>query len=315
VSGSFAGRFARRLVRLYPRSWRDRYEEEFVALLEESPQSVGDVFDVALGATDAWLRPQVVSDRSEGRLVVVARLRGSVLAVLWAWALLVVAGVGFQKMTEYEDFVRAARENAVVGAAFDAVVGGAVVALAAVLIGGVPIGFAAVRGALAEGRRDVPLFLCVPPLSLAAFVGYVLVITKIIYPTLGTLAVNDAMNVALFLSVAGAFLVAAVLSVAAVCAAVGRSGVGERHLRFALASAAVAAVAMVAVLAGTVIWGVALQVQAPALFTGDDGILATPTYATWEVIVAAMILSCCVALVAVLRGLSSSRRPRRSVVS
>jgi hypothetical protein len=314
VSGSFAGRFARRLVRLYPRSWRDRYEEEFVALLEESPQSVGDVFDVALGATDAWLRPQVVSDRSEGRLVVVARLRGSVLAVLWAWALL-VAGVGFQKMTEYEDFVRAARENAVVGAAFDAVVGGAVVALAAVLIGGVPIGFAAVRGALAEGRRDVPLFLCVPPLSLAAFVGYVLVLTKIIYPTLGPLAVNDAMNVALFLSVAGAFLVAAVLSVAAVCAAVGRSGVGERHLRFALASAAVAAVAMVAVLAGTVIWGVALRVQAPALFTGDDGILATPTYATWGVIVAAMFLSCCVALVAVLRGLSSSRRPRRSVVS
>ena len=59
-------------------------------------------------------------------------------------------------------------------------------ALAAVLIGGAPIGFAAVRGALAEGRRDVPLFLCVPPLSLAAFVGYVLVLTKIIYPTLGT---------------------------------------------------------------------------------------------------------------------------------
>ena len=252
-----------------------------MALLEESPQSVGDVFDVALGATDAWLRPQVVSDRSEGRLVVVARLRGSVLAVLWAWALLVVAGVGFQKMTEYEDFVRAARENAVIGAAFDAVVGGAVLALVAILIGGVPIGFVAVRGALAEGRRDVPLFLCVPLLSLAAFVGYVLVLTKIIYPTLGTLAVNDAMNVALFLSVAGAFLVAAVVSVAAVSAAVGCSRVvEERHFRFALASASVAAVAMVAVLTGTVVWGVALRVQAPALFKGDDGIQATPTYAT-----------------------------------
>jgi hypothetical protein len=115
VSGEPTGRFAKRLIRLYPRAWRDRYEEEFVALLEESPTSVGDVFDVARGATDAWLRPQVVSGMSEGRLVVVARLRGSMLMVLWAWALLVVAGVGFQKMTEYDDFVRAARECCVEG--------------------------------------------------------------------------------------------------------------------------------------------------------------------------------------------------------
>ena len=95
-----------------------------MALLEERPASVGDVFDVALGAMDAWMKPQVVSETSGGRLLMVARLRGSVLAVLWAWALLVVAGAGFQKMTEYDDFVRAARENAVVGVAFDAVVGG-----------------------------------------------------------------------------------------------------------------------------------------------------------------------------------------------
>jgi hypothetical protein len=278
-----------------------------MALLEESPGSIGDVFDVALGAMDAWMKPQEVSETSGGRLLMVARLRGSVLVVLWAWALLVVAGVGFQKMSEYDDFVRAARENAVVGVAFDAVVGGAVLALAAVLIGGAPIGFAATRRALAEGRRDVPLLLSVPPLSLAAFVGYVLVLTKLIYPALGTLAVHDAVNVALFLSVAGAFLVAAVVSVAAVSAAVGRSGVGERHFRFALASAAVAAVAMVAVLAGTVIWGVALRVQALALFTSDNGILATPTYATWVAVVSAMFLSCCVAVVAVLRGLSAGR--------
>jgi Na+-driven multidrug efflux pump len=66
-------------------------------------------------------------------------------------------------------------------------------------------------------------------------------------------------------------------------------------------------VAMVAVLAGTVIWGVALRVQALALFTSDNGILATPTYATWVVIVSAMFLSCCVAVVAVLRGLSAGR--------
>ncbi len=41
------------LVRLYPRAWRRRYEEEFVALLEEQPLTLGVVFDVVRGALDA----------------------------------------------------------------------------------------------------------------------------------------------------------------------------------------------------------------------------------------------------------------------
>jgi len=31
-----------RLVRLYPRRWRDRYEEEFLALLKERPPTMSD---------------------------------------------------------------------------------------------------------------------------------------------------------------------------------------------------------------------------------------------------------------------------------
>jgi hypothetical protein len=45
------------LVRLYPRGWRERYEEEFLAMLEQRPMSPVDALDVALGALDApWLR-------------------------------------------------------------------------------------------------------------------------------------------------------------------------------------------------------------------------------------------------------------------
>src|SRR5215211_4813346 len=169
------------LVRLYPRAWRERYEEEFVAMLEEGPVSIRDLFDVALGVVDAWLRPQVVY---EGRLVMVSRIRGSVLAVLWAWAGMVVAGVGFRKLTEYDDFVRAARDNMLVDVAFDAVIVGAVVALAAVTVGGAPVAFVALRKALAEGRKDVPLLFCMPPLLGASFIGYVLVLVNFIYPAL-----------------------------------------------------------------------------------------------------------------------------------
>jgi hypothetical protein len=294
------GRMARRLIRLYPRAWRDRYYEEFMALLVERPASVGDLFDVASGALDAWLRPQVSTER---RTVVGERMRGSVLLVLWAWAFLVAAGVGFRKMTEYEDFVRAARDSVVVGVSFYAVVVGAVLALVAVVVGGSPVAFAAVRKAMRVGRGDVLLLFCVPLLSLAGFVGYVLVITKVVSPFLGGLAIHGVANVVLFLSLVGAFLLACIASVAAVSVAVRRSGVEGRVLRFALYPAAVVALAMVVVLSG------ALREQDPALFAGDDGILATPTYATWLVIIVVMAASTAVALVAAARGLLARRRP------
>jgi hypothetical protein len=293
-------RLVRWLVRLYPRAWRGRYEEEFVAMLEQGRLSVRDLFDVALGAADAWLRPQVLY---EGGLVMVARMRGSVLAVLWAWAGLVVAGVGFRKLTEYDDFVRAARDYMLVGVAFHAVVVGAVVALAAVTVGGLPVGHAALRKSLAEGRKDVPLLLCVPLICGAGFVGYTLVLVKVIYPALGRIALHGTVNVALFLSLVGAFLLAALASAGAVTAAVRRVEIGGRTLRFALYPAAVAAAAMAVVLAGTTVWGLGLLAQAPALFSGDEGILATPTYATWLVIVAVMVVSTVVAVVASIRGL------------
>jgi hypothetical protein len=295
------------LVRLYPRAWRERYGEEFLALLEERrASSVGNLFDVAFGALDAWLEPQVTSGRST---VVVERMRGSVLLVLWGWVGLVVAGIGFQKMTEYEDFIRAARDSVAVGVAYYTVMVGAVLALAAVAVGGLPLAFAAVRKAVEERRRDVPLLFCVPPLSLVGFVGYVLLVTKVIYPALGHPAVHDASNVALFLSLVGVFLLAAVASAWAVSAALGRSAVGGRTVRFALYPAAVAAFAMVVVLAGTAVWGLALRAHSTALYTGDDGILATPTYATWLAIVAVMAASTAVALAATARGLRARHPP------
>jgi hypothetical protein len=47
-----------RLVRLYPGPWRDRYEEEFLALLEDRPPTARDMLDTILGALDAHLHPQ-----------------------------------------------------------------------------------------------------------------------------------------------------------------------------------------------------------------------------------------------------------------
>jgi hypothetical protein len=53
-----------RLVRLYPRAWRDRYEEEFLALLAERPPTLGDLVDTVRGALDAHLNPQAETESS-----------------------------------------------------------------------------------------------------------------------------------------------------------------------------------------------------------------------------------------------------------
>src|SRR5688572_21522429 len=47
------------LLRLYPRPWRDRYGEEFLATAGEGPLHAQQAIDVFFGAIDAWLSGEV----------------------------------------------------------------------------------------------------------------------------------------------------------------------------------------------------------------------------------------------------------------
>ena len=47
------------LMRLYPRVWRDRYGEEFIATLSAQRTTPLLVLDIILGAVDAHLHPQI----------------------------------------------------------------------------------------------------------------------------------------------------------------------------------------------------------------------------------------------------------------
>lgn len=49
------------LLCFYPSPWRQRYEAEFTALLEQSPMTVFMIFDVVLGAIDAHLHFHAVA--------------------------------------------------------------------------------------------------------------------------------------------------------------------------------------------------------------------------------------------------------------
>jgi hypothetical protein len=43
------------LLKLYPPAWRERYEEEMAALLEESRSGRRSIIDLLRGAADAWI--------------------------------------------------------------------------------------------------------------------------------------------------------------------------------------------------------------------------------------------------------------------
>jgi len=83
------------LLRLYPRPWRDRFEEEFVAVLSDRPPSLAARADIVRGAIDAWLQPQLagpdrVPDRHgfttlAGLLVLVAALLIAANGSLTGW--------------------------------------------------------------------------------------------------------------------------------------------------------------------------------------------------------------------------------------
>ncbi len=82
-----------RLVRLYPKAWRDRYEEEFLTLLAERPPTFGDLVDTVRGAVDAHLNPQAQTEP----LPWTHRLPGMLALIAGAlWSLVFVAFVVWQ---------------------------------------------------------------------------------------------------------------------------------------------------------------------------------------------------------------------------
>src|SRR5690242_20079339 len=153
--------FALGALRFYPPAWRARYGEELASVIESSSSALPFLLlDVLRGALDAHLHPELVAERG---LNMPARLRSSEIAVFAAFIASVVAGIGFQKSSE--DIMKVDGSQTTLGITYLLVEIGAVVALLAVLAGGVPIALAALRFALAHRRRDILALFAVPVVS------------------------------------------------------------------------------------------------------------------------------------------------------
>ena len=249
------------LLRLYPRAWRDRYEDEFAVLLEQCPLSLGDLFDIIVGAIDAHLHPCV--PLQGGRVFMIQRLRGAMIMGLCASISFFVAGVTFEETIHDDWFVKLTAYLPRFYPAYTVfsivIVIGFAVALLAVMIGGLPIAWAVIRRAGSVARKEL-LFWAVPLCSFVVLLArnYVLV------------AVEDTR---IALPVGVTYLVvlvgAAIASTAAVARAVTGSTTSRQRFHFALIPATVATVAMGLTLAATIAWGVSLSADAPWLFASD----------------------------------------------
>ena len=302
MSGTIAGRartiLAARLVRLYPGAWRARYADELLAWVAERGLGPAVALDLARGALDAHLHPHLTGT-GERRIPMPDRLRGSVLGVLCGYAAFVLAGAGYQKLTEYDDFVAAAHHHTAVGAAFNTVLVASLVALGSMLAAGVPIGLTTVRQALA-GRRELLGPLVVVAVAVVWPVGTVVLLAWHGRPS--TLAAGQMGSAAGFYGWTASLVLAAAVGVAGAVAAVRRTELGAGTLRFAAGAAVVTTAAMVVMLVATVAWGLALRAADPALFHSAEGIRASSTAGSWAVIVACMAAATAVAGVASARG-------------
>lgn len=231
----------------------------------------------------------------------VQRARTSTITVLCAYSLFVIAGFGFAKMPEHDGVAEAVHAHPMIGLAYTLTAAGSLVALLAVLAGGLPLAIAALRAARATRRRDVPLLFAIPPLALAAFVG-VTVLMEWLTP--------GSSRAALFF--VGALVLTVLASAGAVSAAIARGNLGVRILTYARMPAALVALAMSAMLACTITWGLVLRADAPRLLAGID---ATGAYGvfTWSRVVALMALATLVAFAGVGRGLAPRRGRRMRV--
>jgi len=302
------------LARLYPPAWRDRYGTEFDILLEECLHSPLDVLDVCLGALDAHLQLLNGEELVWRTMNMINKLRTTILLVFAAYIGFIAAGFGLVGLADDSPMIPLMKTNLALAAAWTTIQAGAVVALLAVVVGGLPLALTVLRRALAGDRRGRGLLL-VPVVSflvLVLYLGFVFLVGSGRIQLPGVVPVvqpgpfppgNRLLMEGLML----VFLLGAFASTLAVWKAISRTDVEQETFRaagrtltvqvyqFAFVPAVITSVSMLVMLAATLAWGWLSFSAVPQLFTGNFGPWGTSTQAWFYGIMAVMLVCTLVA--------------------
>ena len=74
-----------RLLRLYPAAWRERYEAEFIDTLQERPVGLTGSVDIAHGAVDAHLHPELIGGAPHAWTHRLPGLMATAAGLIWSW--------------------------------------------------------------------------------------------------------------------------------------------------------------------------------------------------------------------------------------
>ena len=311
------------LIQLYPRAWRERYGDEFEILLQECLHSPLDIFDIMLGALDAHL--EFPYDLNWRVMNMINKLRTSILVVFAAYIGFIVGGMSLYGLADdspMADLMKT-QTNIPLLASWITIEVGAIIALLAVVIGGLPIAWIAIRYALTSSRSDLR-YLLIPVFAFLALIFYAgfaasIGLGKIQIPGVLPVVSHDNFPIGNRLLIGGGmliFILGAIASTIAVWKIVANANAEENSLhifnraepiktynhafRFSLVTSA----AMLLMLIATIAWGWFSYSAMPEVFSENWGLLLTNTASSFVVIVTVMVLSTAAAFWGIVRGYS-----------
>lgn len=311
------------LMHLYPKPWRDRYAEEFEALLEQCLHSPLDVVDIILGALDAHLQ-LLNGENVNWRLMnMLNKLRTTILIVFAAYIGFIVAGMALVGLLDDSPMMPLMQADAAPALAMTIVQIGSVVALLAVVVGGLPLAITVIRRALSVDRHNLRLLL-VPVISfffIVLYFGFMFLVATGRIQITGVAQVVQPDNFPLGnrLLLAGlmlVFVLGAIASTLAVWKAISHTDVERATFlgmgrpltieiyRFAYIPAVIATLSMLVMLLGTIVWSWMVFTALPQVYAGNYGPWQTSTQAWMIGIITVMLSSSVVALFGIVRGRS-----------
>ncbi|AFM41476.1 hypothetical protein Desaci_2534 [Desulfosporosinus acidiphilus SJ4] len=164
------------LLKLYPRVWRERYEDEMLIVLEEHKITPTTMFDLLLGAIDANFN---YNGFTEGIFYMINRVRSGIVMIFCSFMLY---GIGWSLLQRLNDpipnFQVINTIHPEFGVIYKAIFIVGFISFLAFLIGGLPILYISVKRAYREGKQNVlsPFWAALSCLLLFVILTTILVI-------------------------------------------------------------------------------------------------------------------------------------------
>jgi hypothetical protein len=306
----------RRLLRWYPSRWRSRYEEEFLAFLDDRYGTTGLPWKAQISIAFAGLRERSYDSGIVGTKSTAATQRKSgALVVLVAWSMMVVGGAVLQKTSEHYASSLTIHSHFFAQLAFNVAAGSGVVGSLLVLAGAV-VAIPAFARLLQEEKWSSIRRTIVMPLISAAMLITMVVGLSVWAHHLTSAQRNGSNNLysSAFLACALMVVVTTAMLTTAAIRVANRCQLTAKELRRESLIALGVSLSSIFVIAGAITWWIQMA-RDSSWFLGSpaNGLSSSPWSANLVVAVAVMVLGTVTALWGASRVVLSYRTNRQIV--